>query len=329
MKNFKKPDLNKIKENVEEIRNSVIWLCKEEEKNKLFNYEDFFWVWNTELPESIKYYDWKVEYNQWTTSRCTAYAWTCVSNHTQKKDIWQFPFFDPDKVWKLQTEVYPKTWSESRWDYLIAPFQLFQKIGVEWESPSWNYVYKIQYYYYISIKSIEAVKDALFRFWPLWFWWRFNSSIFNNVKKYWYMDLMLSDTWASTFWHALSLIWYNKEWFLVQDSYKWRNYNIFTIKYDAWLKGSNDWTLFPNVIVPVDILDKDKFSEELQAKLFDDVWLGMKQNEPEIYDAIKFTKENWIFKWSNWKFHPDEPLSRKHMAVVLKRFYDKFVTHLN
>lgn len=319
--------IEKIKKNVSEWnteveKNQVLWLSKEEEKALLFNYEDFFWVSNT-LPESIKYYNQEVEYNQWTTSRCTAYSWTAVSNHTQYKDIKQYPLFNPDYVWKLQTEVYPKTGSEAIGDYLVAPFQLFQKIGVEWKSPtSDKYLYKIQYYYLINNDKIDTIKDALVKFWPLWMWWKFNRAIFDNVKKYWYMDLLLSDTWASTFWHAMAMIWYDSEWFIIQDSYKWRSNNIFKVKYDKWLKGYTDWTFFKGVIVPVDTIDNWKFNEEIEAKLFDDVWLGMKQNEPEIYEAIKWTKNNGIFQWSNGKFLPNEPITRKHIAVVLKRFYD-------
>lgn len=303
-------------------KNAVLGVCLPEEVSKTFKYENYFWTAEETIPEEYTYAD-GIEYNQGSSLHCTAYAATECMNQIQKKDVWMNPEINPEEVWKAQIKIYPCKGSETGGDYLVSPYQLFQKIGVNWKDPTWKiYTYQNSSYYLIKSTDIETIKQAIFKFWPVTMWWNFNRSIFNTVKETWYMDKLLSDTWKSTFWHAIACIWYNKEWFIIQDSYAWRPHNIFVIKYDRWLDWLKDWTIFWSVIVGVDIKDNWKFVNELEKQLFLDVWYWMYQNDNESYEAIKFVKDNGLMKWNNNKFFPEDTLTRKQLAIVLKRFYN-------
>ena len=246
-----------------------------------FKYSEI--CWNIDLPEEFKI-DLESDYqNQWleeiTKYMCVFFSsthWVNIMNSLENcweevykwKDIW----LKAHELWRLDLTK----WAAIQdWPKTVRDLNHIN---------SW-----------FLVQWIEEIKQALYN---------------KHLVVVWSNQLNWKEAilkpWKS-YWHAILIIGWNKEWFIIKQSYG----------KERW----NKWTQ----ILPYEYLDKLYFSKYALVDNPNSILLYKQKIMDNIkLESAKKAFENWFYNWLDW----DKTATREEVAAMIERVYEKILLEI-
>ena len=203
----------------EEIYNGCLWLGEKETDYKLTE-----WLLDA-LPTLYQQDDIIFEYNQfnqkWSQKSCTLFSPIWAISDLMNIEIW----LDTIKAWdKDSYNHWRKEW-EWWWVALGVEFIADKYNDSDFAKKHWKVAY-----YSIDLKDNALVKKVLDKHYTICTGYDGNATYNNDKNKDWILNG--TTFWKSTYWHAVSAIWSDKNPARIKDNYKGIKYNIYEVEHE-------------------------------------------------------------------------------------------------
>lgn len=252
--------------------------CIDKQDDRDYKYEEIFWIEET-LPNEYIIDDVNDYQNQWLEEiskyMCVFYSsthWVNIMNELEW--VWE-----EDKSWK------------DSWLYAHKKWLLDLKTGAYLSS--WPKIMKELWYikWYALITTIEEAKRSIVNWRPIVVW-------SNRLKWWWPCEAKQS------YWHAVLIIWYNKDWFIIKQSY-WKE------KYNEWknLLLYKDFNLLYNS--KYSLIDIENPILSYKKQVMENIDL----------DPAKVWFLLWLYNWKN----NTSPITRQEAVSVIVRALEKML----
>jgi hypothetical protein len=246
--------------------------CYDMPDERDFKYSDI--CWNIDLPETFKI-DLETDYqNQWleeiTQYMCVFFSsthWVNIMNSLE--NFWE--------------EVY-------KWkDVWIKAYELWRLDLTKWASiQDWpKTVRDLQHISsWFLVKWIDEIKQALYEWHPI---------VVGSNQLNWKENIL--KPWNG-YWHAVLIIWWNKDGFIIKESY--------------WKERWNNWTQ----LLPYEYLDKLYYSKYALVDNPNSILLY----KQKIMEDIKLeTAKLFVARWyTNWE-RPQDNITREEIWAIFER----------
>ena len=256
------------------MENEMINACIDIPDDRDYGYEEI--CWNNDLPEDFIIDDKNDYQNQWleeiTKYMCVFFSsthWLNILNELEwvwEKDIkWKDIWLIANDKWLLDLEKWALI---KNWPSLL------------------KWLWHIKGYFLVNENNI---KQAIYDWHPIVVW--------SRSLKWWYPCIAEQRNW-----HAVLIIWWNKEWYIIKNSY--------------WKERFNKW---------LNLLPYNLFDKLYQSKFaLIDTENPILQYKKQIMDNIdlewaKKLFEKWLWNWKN----PRTNMSRQEVMQVLFRVLEK------
>ena len=274
---------------------NVLWLPSKEELKK--------------VPKSINLlYKAKPKYyiNQWCIPNCTASAfWNYMivtetierNNNTINTKKWV------DETRILLNHILS---CNEKWEYLENVLKTVKKNWIKAVIDWKLYKLTIDWYAY-TIADVNSFMYRISKWYPIYYAIRWNKQIRWEMSKWELKTSKFTPTW----WHAIVIVWYDKEYFYCMNSWRkndW-NYSTFKVKKSVLLEMLNYWLANWRWWIVYN-------HDDINVKYYEDYIIDL---NTEAWKAVKWCYDNNIMKWENWRFYPWRWLTRLETAVIIYR----------
>ena len=253
---------------------------------------------------------------QGASNHCTAYAVIKTFEIPNKVEHEMEIDFDPEKQWKNQKN-YPGTATEKSGDYTRSALKSLRKFGADFS----NQNFKIAGYATVE-NCVESFKNWISRGFAIFTSCDTTLPVENNPES-WTTWLFaertgfVNLTGARVGGHAFAIVGWDEEGFIGENSWgeNWGIYGdgTFKIAFEDVPKMHESFVIYdskdlkPNRIF-ADVAGDDWAAEEIRWCLEKGIFRGKKADRiPDPRDRV---------------FAPNAPISRREMAIVLKRLHD-------
>lgn len=260
----------------------IIWWVIGEWDKPIIEYE---LVWTSEsLPEEFILNDWVVS-NQSLNKK---YHYACVF-------FWESNIIN--EIYKIKMIPKKVSWEHIA-DYAIEKWWLDINAWAllsDWPKASFN-LWLIDWY--AQVNTIEDIKKALVNEWAVWV----GSNKINWIETNKWDFVVVPWSW---YWHKFSIVWYNKKWFICENSY-WMDFNKwrFTLLYkDFWLLyntkivdiiNNNNFKLLNKYLKLSKELKYKEYSEHNNKLSWDEKMIANIAGQIRYIGKVNNKKEFWI-----------------------------------
>ena len=268
-----------------------------------------------DFPKKFRLPQTAVQY-QGATNHCTAYGATKVFEIPNKVEHEMEIDFDPEKQWENQKK-YPATADEKNGDFTRSALKSLKKFGADFKNEN----FKITGYAMIS-NSAESFKNWLLRGFAIFTSCDTTLPVENNPENLttWLFAAktgFVNLSGARVGGHAFAIVGWDENGFIAENSWgkSWGKFGdgTFRIRFEDAAKMHESFVIYDRKdlkfnLIFADVSGDDWAAEEILWCLEKGIFRGKKADKiTDPRDRI---------------FAPNQNLTRREMAVVLKRFYD-------